>query len=366
MKLPLKFLRQNKHFYLSRGNSEETEYFIDQLSIMLGSGIDILTALRSIKAELKSKKTKSIIEDIIGQIVSGSSIWEALNNSGLFPEHITVLIKLGEKSGKLSENLQLIVNQLQKDRLFHSRVRSASMYPLLIFSVTLIVAVGMSWFILPRLGTVFSRLDVELPFITRILIAMGNFLDSYGIIAIPASLTGTAIIIYLIFYHSKSKHIGQYLLFSIPGIKKFILEIELARFGYVLGSLLDAGIPIVNALESLTNSSALYFYKNFYDFLTTNINNGNSFKTSFQKYKNSHLLIPIPAQQIIISGEESAKLPEMLRLIANDYEQKSDSTAKNLSVILEPVLLIIVWLGVVAIAFAIILPIYSLIGGFDK
>lgn len=344
---------------------KEKEYLIEQVSTLLSSGIDISTAIKSIQKEIKSKKLKKSISSIEREIEDGSSFWMSLKKSGLYPKHIISLIKIGEESGNLPKNLKLVVEQGQKERKFRSKIRSASLYPLIVLSLTFVIGIGITWFILPRLSTVFSKLKIELPFITKILISIGKFFENYGIIAIPLLVFIIIMLVYLVFFHSGSKFIGQYILFKIPGIKNLIQEIEISRFGYMLGILLKASMPIDTAIDTLKNACDFYSYKKFYSFLHTNVSEGNSLKKSFHQYNNTQRLIPTPTQQIIISGENSGSLADSLLSIAKNYEEKSDNTSKNLSVILEPILLVIVWLGVVFIAFAVILPLYSLIGGFE-
>ena len=151
----------------------------------------------------------------------------------------------------------------------------------------------------------------------------------------------------------------------LPGVKLLLKETELARFGYLLGTLLSAGLSPTEALHSLSEATSLSRYKKFYLYLQESITDGNSFKKSFVQYKNINKLFPVPMQQLIIAGEQSGTLSETLIKIGQNYEAKTDTTAKDLTIILEPILLVIVWLGVLAVAFAVILPIYSLIGGLN-
>lgn len=173
----------------------------------------------------------------------------AIRKMKFLPEHVISLIQIGEDTGNLAENLKLIVEQEQKERVFRSKLRSAMMYPLFVVFVTVVVGVGISWFILPKLSTVFDQLKMDLPLITRALVGVGNFLSDYGVIAVPAFFLVMAIIMFFMFFFKKTKFIGQAILLRIPGVKKLIQQIELARFGYIFGTLLEAGLPIMYALD---------------------------------------------------------------------------------------------------------------------
>ncbi|HNP74884.1 MAG TPA: type II secretion system F family protein [bacterium] len=345
---------------------EEKDYFIENLAMLLAAGMDILLALAAIKKGLRSRYMRAAIDQMSDEIDSGTSISNALAGTNLMPAHVISLIDIGEASGRLAENLQVIVEQQQKERSFNSKIRSAMMYPVLVLGLTAVIGVGVAWFILPRLSSVFSQLSLDLPVITRILISVGDFVKAYGQIVLPVAIGLAGIILYLLFFYRRTKFIGQAILFNLPAIKKLIQQIEVAQLGYILGTLLDAGLPIIEALVSLNEATTFFAYRKFFAFAKEKIEEGNSFQRTFELYKNSDKIIPLPVQQMIASGEQSGRLPEILLKIGEIYEEKTETTTKNLSVILEPLLLVIIWLGVVAVALAVILPIYSLIGGLNK
>ncbi len=348
------------------GLGKEKEYFVEQLSMLLAAGMPVITGLSAIKKEIKSRRLKKIIEEISVNIEAGLSISAALDSVGIFPQSTISLIRIGEQSGRLVENLKVIATQQKKDREFRSKVASATMYPLFVFSLTILVGLGTAWFILPRLATVFAQLKIDLPVVTRWLINLGVFLDQYGIIVIPALFFAGLLALFFLFIFPKTKFLGQAILFAIGPISQLLTEIELSRFGSLLGNLLEAGLPILDSLESLSGSSTFYRYRKFYAFLSEKVKEGNSFAKSFNLYKNTSSLIPIPIQQLIISSEQSGNLPGTFKKIGEIYEARTETTAKNITILLEPILLVIVWLGVVAVAMAVILPLYSLIGNLNR
>ncbi len=344
---------------------KERTYLIENVSMLIASGMGVLEALDAVRGDLRSKKMRRIVAAMRENIESGSPFWRALKQASIFPTHTISLVRIGEDSGKLAQNLRVISAQQEKERSFQSKIRSAMLYPVFVLSLTLTVGVGIAWFILPKLSLVFGQLRIELPLVTKLLISFGTFLGAYGNIVVPLAVVAMALLVYLIFYFPKTRRVGQSLLFIIPGIKQLIREIELARFGYLLGTLLQAGLPITQALASLAEATVFPHYKKFYAYLTSSVEEGNSFEKSFARFPGMRRLIPTPIQQLIITGEKSGHLPEALIHVSQNYEVKNEVTTKNLMVILEPILLVIVWLGVVAVALAVILPIYSLIGGLQ-
>lgn len=342
--------------------NKEKDCFIESVSMMVGSGMDILASLRAVEHETRSRRFKKIISRLWDAVNEGSALSEALARFHLASPHAVSLIHIGEKSGRLAENLAMVALQSERDRMFKSKLRSAMMYPVFVLTLSVIVGAGIAWFILPRLATVFVSLHAELPAITRALIAAGNFLQAYGSIAIPAFLVAIFTLFFLIFGFSKTRFIGQKLLLLLPGIKKLLQEIEIARMGYLLGTLLEAGLPIVEAVRSLAEATTFVSYRTLYRTLAQMLEEGNSFEKSFSALHGVRHLIPIPVQQMVVAGEQSGRLAEVLRKIGERYEARTDTTTKNLAVILEPILLVVVWVGVMFIALAVILPIYSLIG----
>ncbi len=345
---------------------DEKDFFVENLAMLLEAGMDIIFALAAIKKGMKSRYMRETIDRMTADIDAGTSLSDALAATKLMPDHVISLIMIGEESGRLAENLKVIVEQQQKERSFKAKIRSAMMYPVLVLGLTAVIGAGVAWFILPRLSSVFSQLNLDLPAITRILIGIGEFVKVYGQVVVPALFVALGVLLYFLFFYRRTKFIGQAILFHLPAIKKLVQEVEVAQLGYILGTLLDAGLPIIEALSSLNEATTFYSYKKFFIFAKGKIEEGNSFQRTFELFKGSDKIIPLPVQQMIASGEQSGKLPEILLKVGGIYEEKTENTTKNLSVLLEPLMLVIIWLGVVAVALAVILPIYSLIGGLNK
>lgn len=352
--------------YATIGLGKEREYFLENLSMLIASGMTIPAALNSIATELKTARMKKIVSVMEGDVEAGQPLWKALERTALFPDHVISLLRLGEASGNLTSNLNVVALEQSKSRVFKSKLRSAMMYPVFVLVLTGVVGIGIAWFILPKLSVVFSQLNITLPLITKILIFIGIMLGEYGGIIIPVFIFLITIALYFFFLAPKTRHIGQNILLAFPGIHDLLRDVELARFGYLLGTLLKANVLITDALTAVVHATELQRYQQLYQHLHDSIDNGNTFQESFRLYKNAQRLIPLPIQRLITSGEQSGTLAESLINIGQTHEIKADTLTKNLAVILEPVMLVIVWFGVVGVALAVILPIYSLIGDFGS
>lgn len=348
------------------GLERELDYFVENVSMLVAAGMPVASAFHSVGKETRSRRMRRMIEGMETDIEAGEPLWKALERSQLFKEHIVSLVRIGEETGRLVENLKVIAIEERKDRAFRSRVRSAILYPAFVLLVMIVVGIGIAWFILPKLALVFSQLRIDLPFVTRLLIGAGTFLGAHGNIVVPAAVSALFFVFFFLFVFPKTKMLGQYCLFFLPGVKNIIREVETARFGFLLGMLLEAGLPVVRAIDSLSSATGNAPYRRFYRHLCDSIEEGNSFEKSFLSARRGYRFIETPIQQLIVAGERSGNLPETLKRIGETFEAKAESTTKNLTVMLEPVLLVIVWLGVVAVALAVILPIYSLVGGLNQ
>lgn len=346
--------------------SKDRESFTSNLALLLRAGVPIGEAFQSMREVSRSKSLNQALMQMQADVEEGMQLWKSLDRSGIVSGQTLALVQLGEEAGKLVENLKVAAKQEEKQRVFRSKIRSALLYPTFVLSVTGLVGIGVAWFLLPRLAQTFSQLKLNLPLISRILIGFGTFLQNNGIWAVPGGLFIIIFISYFLFANSKTKGLGQRIMYRIPGISKLLYEVELARFGYLLGTLLEAGLSVTQALQLLHDATTSIRYKKLYIYLKGAFDDGYSFKESLLRYKKAKKLIPPAIQQMIIAGERSGALPETLTEIGNIYEERADISTQNLEVVLEPILLVLVAGGVLMVAVAVILPIYSLVGGLGQ
>lgn len=343
--------------------AKEREYFSANLAMLLKAGVPVGEALESLQETSEARSMKKVLQKIAADVDQGIPLVKALDHSNLVSRQTLTLIEIGEQSGNLVENLLLGAEQEQKQRLFRSKLRSAMIYPGFVLSLTVIVGLGIAWFLLPKLAETFSQLNVPLPPLSQALIGFGIFLRDNGIWAVPAILGGFVLLGFIIATVPLLKQLSLRLVLHIPGIGRLAHELEIARFGYMLSTLLNAGLSITRSLELLEKATSSPPYQTFYRYLGKSLKNGESFKQSFKKYKHINRLLPANARQVIVAGERSGSLSTTLGLVGSTYDAKVEATTKNFEVIIEPVLLVIVWLGVMLVAVAVITPIYSLIGG---
>src|SRR5256885_5401625 len=152
---------------------KEREYFTENLALLLRSAVPIGQTLGSLVSSAQSKAMQRALQQMEADIEAGYSLADALERSGIVNNQTLALVRLGEDSGHLVENLQLAAQQEEKQHLFRAKVRSALIYPSFVLTITVAVGLGVAWFLLPRLSTTFTQLNVKLPFISRIMIHFG-------------------------------------------------------------------------------------------------------------------------------------------------------------------------------------------------
>jgi len=350
----------------TRVSAKDRAFFLENLSTLIKSGMPMTATLEAIQKEARSPKMKAVVAKIQVEIDSGASFTDALGKYNFLPAYSMSLIKAGEKSARFAENLQVIVEQQTKDAIFASKLKGAMMYPVIVLVVGVVIGVGLSYFVFPKLITVFEGMGVELPFATRMLIAIGKFISKNGAVVIPLFLLGFLSMMYFLFLYPKTKFIGQRIIMRLPGFHQIVFESEMARFGYLLGTLFGAGLPILASLEALKESSTYQDYRNLYAHLEHGIEEGYTFEEGFATFKNSEILIPPSVQQIITTGEKSGNLSKALQNIGTVYETKIEITSKNLSTLLEPIMLVVIFGGVMVLALSVLQPVYGLLSGLDR
>jgi len=356
-----KFLAALGHIGMGR----ERMHFVENLATMLNAGLPLVDSLRTLQLETRGKPMKKLLQRVMDAVENGSPLWRAMDAQSFFSLHAIALIRIGEEAGNLAENMEYLAEQEEKDHALKSKVKMAMIYPSIVMTLMFIIVVGLGMFVLPNLIGVLFSLNVELPLTTRLVIMFSNAFSQYGHIAVPSSIGGFFFIVILAKY-TPMRVVFQWMMFKIPGIGRLAREATIARFGVILGGLLRAGVPVVEAMQSLVEVTPIVAYRNLYARMLDHITIGDSFSKSFAAIKGSQKLLPASVQQLVITGEKSGALSEIMLKIADIYDRKASETAQKLPIILEPMLLLFIGGLVGTIAFAIIVPIYSIVGNVGR
>ncbi len=355
------FLGAIKYF----GLGKERMVLIQNLATMLNAGLPLVDALHTLQKETRPRPLKKMLLNVVDAVENGSALWRALAAQHFFSPHAISLIRIGEEAGNLAQNMEHLAEQEEKDAALKGKIKMAMIYPAIVIVLMFIIVMGLGLFVLPNLIGVLFSLNVKLPLITRILIAFTNGFTKYATVVVPSILVGSIVLVILAKF-TPAKVFFQWITFHIPGIGRLMREATIARFGVILGSLLEAGVPLIEAVNSLAEVTTIVAYRKFYFRLLEHINVGDSFGKSFELIRSSNALLPISVQQLVMTGEKSGSLSKIMLKISDIYEKKANDTAQKLPVILEPMLLLFIGALVGTIAIAIIVPIYSVVGSVQK
>lgn len=347
------------------GLGKEKTALIQNLATMLDAGLPLVDSLKTLQADTRSRAGRQLLKTIVDAVENGSPLWRAFEDQHCFPPDVIALVRIGEEAGNLAENMTYLAVQQEKDAALRSKVTMAMIYPTIVLVIMLIIVMGLGMFVLPNLVGVLFSLNVPLPLVTRGVIAFSNFFSTQGPIAVPA-VFGTIVTLIILGKFTRLKRGAQWVMFHIPGIGRLAKEATIARFGVILGGLLQAGVPLVDSIKSLAEVTSVVAYKSFYLRLLEHVTVGDSFGKSFTSIRGSASLLPVTVQQLVTTGERSGSLAKILLKIADIYEKKANDTAQKLPVILEPILLLFIGSLVGTIALAIIVPIYSIVGNVGQ
>lgn len=343
--------------------TKEKMLFARNLEVMIRSGMQILQSLEILKKQSKSKTFVKILDQLILDLKNGHFLSAGLERyKNVFGDFFINLIRVGEASGTLSENLKYLYEELKKRDELTKKIRGAMAYPIIIFMATIGITSLMIFFIFPKILPVITSLNVELPWVTRAFIAVSNFFMKYGLM-IGGGIVALVVGFWLILRIPKVRFSWHKVIISMPLVGAMSRSINLISFARTLGLLLKAGIKIVEALEITANTLDNLVYKKEILKVAEGVRKGDPMSKYFTQ--NTTLFPPIFSQMVLV-GENTGKLDESILFLAEYYESELDESTKALSTFLEPVMLLITGAIVAFVALAIVTPIYKITQSLGK
>ena len=330
--------------------------FARELSLMLHSGVGLVEALRSIALQSEKEKFRKIILDIAEDIEGGTYFSDALaKHPRTFSVLFVNMVKSGEASGRLSESLTYLADNLEKEYALKSKIKGAMSYPAFVLILLVFIGLLMIFFIFPTFVDSLRSFNVALPWFTRATIAIALFLRKWTWL-ILGFLVGAIIGMWYYFKSKEGKQILSRIVFKTPILGSLMRKIYLARLTENLASLIKAGLPITQALEIAGGVIGNRVYKNVIIEAKEAVRRGESISSVFERYPRS---IPSMVIQMTKVGEKTGRMDEALSKVGEFYRGEIDRTVGSLTRLIEPALLLVVG-GVVAfLALAIFVPIYS-------
>ncbi len=331
--------------------------FAKNLAAMVTAGLSVTRSLSVMEKQARSKKLKELFAGIDADISHGITLSEALaKRSKVFSPLFVSMVKAGEESGSVAQSLRIVATQMDKSHQLVKKVRGAMIYPVIIISVMVVLAALLLIFMVPTLTATFEGLGVALPLPTRVIIFLSDFMIHHlGLVLVTLILIVVGAVS---FWKSATGHrFFDRAFIRLPVIGTMAREVQVARMARTLSSLLSAGVEIVVALEVTSSVLQNHLYKQTLDEAHSAIQKGESLSTVFGRYGT---LFPVFVEEMSAVGEETGKVSEMLAGVADFYENEVDQKTKDLSTIIEPLLMIVIGIGVGFFAISMLAPTYSL------
>jgi len=342
---------------MSGVKTTEKIMFAKNLSNMIKAGLTVSRALDVIKRQTKNKKFAGIVVNIQEEISKGSSFSEALKRyPNIFSNLFISMSHAGEESGNLAGSLSVVAMQMDKNYQLQKKIKGAMMYPGIIFSLMIVIAILMLIYIVPTLTKTFQDLGVDLPLTTRMIIWVSDFISG-NLIWLGFGVIAAAFIVPAAIKSKRGHRIIDFVLLHTPLINTMVREINSARTARTLSSLLSSGVEVVTAIGITGDVVQNTYYKEVLREAQETIQKGEVISAVFERYNK---LYPVFVAEMASVGEETGQLPTMFLNTAEFYENEVELKTKNMSTIVEPFMMIFIGIGVGFFVLAMMGPMYSL------
>ncbi len=343
--------------FLGKVKQDELVMVTRNLGSMLDAGLTVTRALSVIERQSKNAKLKATVKDIIDRINKGGQFFEALKvHPKVFDDLYIAMIRAGEEAGNLSESLRTLAIQMERSTTLKKKIKGAMIYPSIVITVMIIIGILMMIFVLPSITGIFKQMGTELPATTQFMISASDFMVAHTIVV----LTGLVAAVMGMVYALRSK-LGKiatsWLVTRLPVIGTMAKETNAARTARTLSSLLNSGVDVIQALEITEEVVQNVFYRRIIRAARDKVEKGTALSEIFIERND---LYPILVGEMILVGEETGSIAKMLGELAEFYETEVERKTKDLSTIIEPLLMVVIGTGVGFFALALIAPIYSI------
>jgi len=337
---------------------KEKTIFCRHLGVMLSSGLSVSRALNILAEQEKNFVFKKAILDIGEQVKKGTSLASSMAlYPKIFDQVFVSMVKVGETGGSLEEILRILSDQLEKDYKLVSKVRGAMIYPAVIVLVMIVIGFLMMAFVVPKITAIFKDFDADLPFLTKVILNLSNFI-SQNILLSSGLILGVSFSIFTFYKTQTGKSFFHRAFLIAPVLGPIICKVNSARFARILSSLLNSGVSLIEALKITADTLGNFHFKKMLVKAAEEVQKGVTLSAVLSSSKHSYF--PYMVLQMLEVGEETGKTSDVLKKLAEFYEEEVEQTTKNLSSIIEPVLMVVIGAAVGIFAIAIIQPIYSI------
>jgi len=342
---------------LSRVKGDELVMVTRNLGSMITAGLTVPRALSVIQRQTRNPKLQAVTKQINARINKGDQFYETLKEfPSVFNDLYIAMVRAGEESGNLAESLKTLSIQMQRSNDLRKKIKGAMIYPSIVLVVMVAIGILMMIYVMPQITGVFKSMETELPPTTQVLIAMSDFLVNYTLLALGSM--GAAVIGFIYALKTKwGKIATSWLIPKLPVIGAMAKEANAARTARTLSSLLHSGVDVIQSIEITEEVLQNVFYKEILRDAALRVEKGTALSEAFIERSD---LYPILVGEMILVGEETGQIAGMLGELAIFYETEVERKTKDLSTIIEPLLMVVIGISVGFFALALIAPIYSI------
>lgn len=345
--------------FLNRVSFTDLVIITRQLATMISSGLVLSEATDILEEQQTNKTLKKVLADISQDVKGGLTLAQALSKyPNVFPRLYINLVKAGESSGKLDEVLLQMADNLEKQREFQAKIKGAMIYPVVVLTMMFAVIVIMMVFVIPKLVTLYQQSTIDLPLPTKILIATSNLFANFWWLGLILAI-GSFFAIARWKKTPEGNLILGKLILKTPLVGKIVTNVTLTNFNRTFGLLTAAGIPLLESIGIVSDLTDNPVFRGALKDAYAGVEKGLPFSSLLVSS-----VFPKIVSQMIRVGEETGKVDEIFLKLAEYFETESDHLIKNLTVAIEPIVLVILGVGVAFLVISIILPIYKLTTSF--
>ena len=340
----------------SKATLKDKAIFCRQLATMIGAGLTLSKALSIVAKQARNEKLKSTYYAIYKDIEEGYAFSTALSkHPEVFDRILISVTRSGETTGNLEVVLTQIADKYENDNDFVGKIKSALYYPVFILFALIGVGVYMLIAVIPKLEMVFKANDTELPFATRVLIAMSGFFTNFWYLALIITVVLVLGIRWWLVSDAGTRTINSWQI-KIPGIKSLAEGIYMTRFSRTMEMLISSGVPILDALKIAGSTIDNQIYEESVAQMAREVEKGIPLSVPLSKDP----AFPALMGQMVSVGEQTGKLDKVLNKVAVYYESETTERIKGISTLIEPMVLLVIGFGVAFLIFAILVPIYNI------